>query len=70
MDKIPAALKIRIGDRFRYGDRRRNGLWEVTELLPGGVVMLYDKTRSFHARRYQHELRRFLTEGSYRRVGG
>ena len=68
MNKIPDALKIRVGDCFSYGDGK--GVWEVCGLLPGGVVELIDRVRSVQGNRYQREIRSALESGSYKRVKG
>lgn len=68
MNKIPDALKIRVGDFFSYGDGK--GVWEVCDLLPGGRVGLIDRVRSLQGQRYQREIRSALESGSYKRVKG
>ena len=64
--KISEELKIRVGDRFIYG--KGKGIWEVMECLPGGVVSVMDRARHLQGQCYQHQIRRFLTEGSYVRA--
>jgi len=66
MTKIPENLKVRVGDKFEYG--KGKGIFEVTEVMPFGVVWLIDRVRSIQSTRYQREIRSALESGSYKRV--